>query len=438
MQQQNSLDRLFDLRGRGTNVRTEVLAGVVTFLTMAYIIAVNPGILRDAGLPREATIAATCLAAAIPTLLMGFWANFPIALAPGMGLNAFLTYSIVIGQGVRWQTAMGIVFIEGVLIALLVLVGAREAVMRAIPVSLKTAIGVGIGLFIAFIGLQHAGWVVGSEATMVGPGSFHRVPTLVATAGLLVTAALMAARVRGALLLGVIATTLFAAVATQFFGAKMLSAPRNILSLPDLSTFGRLDIPGALSLKFAATIFAFLISDFFDTMGTVVAVGRQAGLTGRDGTTPRLRRVLLVDSLAAVWGGLCAASSVTSYVESAAGVSEGGRTGLSSVVVGLLFLLAMFFAPLIAAVPQEATAPALIVVGFLMLGQIRELTLDRVDDAFPAFITLLAIPLTFSIARGIALGFLAYALLHLLRGRIREVPPLLWPIALLFALSLAL
>jgi AGZA family xanthine/uracil permease-like MFS transporter len=434
------LERRFELTRRGTNARTEVVAGLVTFLTMAYIIAVNPLILRDAGLPVAATVAATCLAAAVPTLAMGLWANFPVALAPGMGLNAFLTYSLVVGMKVPWQVAMGVVFVEGVLIALLVLAGVREAILRAIPDSLKIAIGVGIGLFIAFIGLQHAGWVVSSEATLVGAGSFRLAPTLVASLGLLVTAALLSRRVPGALLLGVIATTVFAAVATSVFGAALLKPPERLFAPPDLSTFGRLDIAGALSLKLAATTFAFLISDFFDTMGTVVAVGRQAGLTRGGGgeNLPRLKRILLVDSLAAAWGGLCSASSATSYIESAAGVAEGGRTGLSSVVVGLLFLAAMFFAPVIAVLPQEATAPALIVVGFLMLAPIRELSFDRFDDAFPAFVTLLAIPLTFSIARGIALGFLAYALLALLRGRVRDVPPLLWPLALLFALSLAL
>lgn len=422
----------FDLRGRGTNVRTEVIAGLVTFLTMAYIIAVNPAILQAAGLPVEATVAATCLAAAIPTLLMGLWANYPLALAPGMGLNAFLTYSLVKGQGVSWQAAMGVVFVEGALITILVLIGAREAVMRAIPASLKVAIGVGIGLFIAFIGLQHAGWVVRNEATLVGAGTFRAVPTLVASAGLLVSVALLSRRVPGALLLGVVFTTLLASL------AHLVTPPRELLATPDLSTFGRLDIAGALSLKLAAAIFAFLISDFFDTMGTVVAIGRQAGLAGPNGEVPGLRRVLLVDSLAAAWGGLCSASSVTSYIESGAGVAEGGRTGLSAVVVGVLFLAAMFFAPLIAVIPPVATAPALIVVGFLMLAPVRELSFERFDEAFPAFLTLLAIPLTYSIARGIALGFLAYALLKLLGGRARDVPPLLWPIALLFALSLAL
>lgn len=433
------LERRFALRARGTNARTEALAGAVTFLTMAYIVAVNPAILADAGLPREATVAATCLAAAVPTLLMGLWANFPLALAPGMGLNAFLTYSLVKGQGVPWSVAMGVVFVEGAIITLLVLAGAREAVLRAIPGSLKTAIGVGIGLFIAFIGLQHAGWVVKSDATLVEAGRLTEPRALVATLGLLMTAGLLARRVRGALLLGVAATTLLAAFAGPLLGKSLLTAPARLVALPDFSTFGRLNIPGALTIKLAATIFAFLMTDFFDTMGTVVAVGRQAGLAhGAAGEPPHLRRILLVDSLAAMWGGVCSASSVTSYVESAAGVAEGGRTGLSSVVTGALFLIALFFAPVIAAVPDAATAPALIVVGFLLLAQVRDLSFDRFDDAFPAFVTLLAIPLTFSIARGVALGFLAHVLLKLLTGRAREVPLLLWPLAVLFSLSLVL
>jgi AGZA family xanthine/uracil permease-like MFS transporter len=430
------LERVFELRQRGTTVRTEVLAGVVTFLTMAYIIAVNPLILQNAGLPIPATVAATCLAAAIPTLLMGLWANYPLALAPGMGLNALLTFGVVKGMGVSWQAAMGVVFIEGLIVLLLVLVGAREAVMRAIPDSLKTAIAVGIGLFIAFIGMQHAGWVVRSAETMVAAGSFKTLSTLVATGGLLVTAALLIRRIPGALLLGIVATAVFAGIAGAF-GEPLLKPVKTITATPDFSTFGRLDIGGALSLKLAAITFAFLISDFFDTMGTVVAVGRQAGLMDANGQLPRLNRVLLVDSLAASWGGLCSASSVTSYIESASGISAGGRTGLTAVVTALLFLLAMFFAPVIGALPQIVTAPALIVVGFLMMVAINDLDFHKQEESFPAFITLLAIPLTFSIARGIALGFLTYALLMLLRGRAREVPPLLWLVAVLFAVALA-
>jgi len=431
------LERLFHLKERGTTARTEILAGVVTFLTMAYIVAVNPLILKDAGLPVPPTVAATCLAAAVASLAMGLWANYPLALAPGMGLNAFLTYTLVIGMKIPWQTAMGVVILEGAIITLFVALGAREAIMRAIPASLKTAIGVGIGLFIAFIGLKNAGIVVKDAATFVAAGSFRSASTLVAALGLLTTAGLMARRVPGALLLGIGATTIFAGIATQFFHAGMVTTPDHLLAMPDFSTFAHVDLQGAFTLKLAAILFAFVMSDFFDAMGTIVAVGRQAGLVDAEGNVPRLNRILLVDALAAAWGGVCCASSVTSYIESASGVGEGGRTGLMPVVTGLLFLVALFFAPLIAAIPAAATAPALIVVGFLMLSQIRDLSFDRFDEAFPAFVLLLAIPLTFSIAKGIALGFLTYALLALLRGR-RDLSPLLWVIAALFALSLAL
>jgi len=435
------LERFFNLKARGTTAQREVTAGVVTFLTMAYIIAVNPLILdaalKNAGVPIAATVAGTCLAAAIPTLAMGLWANFPLALAPGMGLNAFLTYTLILGMGIRWQTAMGIVFVEGVIIALLVLVGLREALMRAIPGALKTAIGSGIGLFIAFIGLQNAGWVVKSDATMVAAGSFHAAGAVVSAAGVLVTAALMMRRVKGALLLGVIATTVFAGIAT-LLGTKMLTAPATVVAVPDFSTFGKLDIMGALSLKFAAVIFAFMMSDFFDTMGTVVAVGRAAHLEDDKGNIPNLNRILLVDSLAASWGGLCSASSSTSYIESGAGIAEGGRTGLTAVITGLFFLAALPFAPVVQALPKEATAPALIVVGFLMLAEVHRLDFKKPEEAFPAFLTLLGIPLTFSIARGIAFGFLAYVVIALLRGHARQIPPLLWAVAALFTLSLAL
>jgi adenine/guanine/hypoxanthine permease len=431
------LERLFGLTERGTTVRREVLAGAVTFLTMAYIIAVNPLILQNAGLPVPATVAMTCIAAAVPTLLMGLWANWPLALAPGMGLNALLTFNLVLGHKVSWQVGMAVVFIEGVVIALLVLAGVREKVLRGIPDSLKAGIAVGIGLFIALIGMQQAGWIVKSDATMITAGTFKDPKTLVATAGLLVTAALMLRNIPGALLLGILATTAFAGIATAL-GTPLLKAPTAVLAAPDLSTFGKLDIAGALTLELLAVAFAFLISDFFDTMGTVVAVGKQAGLAGKNGELPRLNRVLLVDSLAAAWGGLCSASSVTSYIESASGVAQGGRTGLTAVVAGLLFLFALFFAPLIATLPQTVTAPTLIVVGFLMLSQIREIDFNRPEEAFAAFLTLVSIPLTFSIARGIALGFLAYVLLSLLRGRAREISPLLWMVALFFAVSLAL
>ena len=427
------LDRVFGFREQGTNARTEVLAGATTFMTMAYIIFVNPQILAAAGLPLHATIAATCLAAAVPTILMGLYTNYPFALASGMGLNAALAF-LVTGEGVSWPAAMGVVFMEGAIITVLVLTRVREAVMSAIPMSLKHAIGVGIGLLIAYIGMQHAGWVIRPEGpgTLTTFGSFRDVSTLVATAGLLITAGLMAWRLHGAILLGIVITTGIA------WAAGLVSLPERFLALPDLGTFGKLDIVGALKVSLIAPIFAFLVTDFFDTMGTVIGVGGQAGFVSPEGRLPRLNRVLLADSLAAVWGSICSASSVTTYVESAAGVGAGGRTGLTSLVVGILFVFALFFAPIIGIVPAAATAPALIVVGFLMLTVVRHIPFDKFDEAFPAFLTILTVPLTLSISRGIGYGFIAYTLLKILTGRWRDVHPLMLVVSALFAVSFAL
>ncbi|MCC6730098.1 MAG: NCS2 family permease [Chthonomonadales bacterium] len=436
------LEKHFKLRENGTTARTEVLAGLTTFLTMAYIVVVNPHVLAGsggaAGPPLQATVTATCIAAAVPTIAMGLWSNYPIALASGMGLNTALIAAVAAGQGVTWQTMMGVVFIEGLIITLLVLTGLREAVMNSIPMELKRSIGVGIGLFIALIGLHSAHWIgstgpVGGEPLLVPPtGNFHSPATLVATAGILGTAALVATGARGALLLGIALTTLVA------IPVGVAHAPQRIIELPDFGTFGRLDILGALRPALLGTIFAFLITDFFDTMGTVIAVGEQAGKLRPDGGLPRLKRVLAVDSMAAMWGGLCSASSVTSYIESAAGVGAGARTGLSSVVVGLLFLVAMFLAPLAQAVPAEATAAALVVVGFLMMRVVREIDFGDALQAIPAFLTILMIPLTMSISRGIGTGFIAHVVLHALAGRGRQVSPVLWALAALFALSFAL
>lgn len=426
------LERCFRLKARGTDVRTEVIAGLTTFMTMAYIIFVNPGILEAAGLPRVPTVAATALAAAIPTLLMGFLTNYPFALASGMGLNAVLAYSVVQSMGLPWQTAMGIVFVEGAIITLLVLTRVRQSIMHAIPMSLKQAIGVGIGLLIAYIGMQQAGWVTDSSATLTSFGSFHNPHTVVATAGLVIILVLMAWRIHGAILIGILAT---AAIALVVGVGKL---PDQWVAMPDFSTFGKLDVLGALKLGLLSTIFAFLITDFFDTMGTVIGVGGEAGLLDENGSLPRLGRVLMVDSLAAMWGAICSASSVTTYVESASGVSAGGRTGLTSVVVGVLFLLAVFFAPAISIVPAAATAPALIVVGFLMMTLVKEIPFGDLEESFPAFLTIIVIPLTLSISRGIGYGFIAYTLIKLMRGKLRDIHPLMAFVAVLFALSFVL
>lgn len=426
------LERIFKLKENGTDVRTEFIAGLTTFMTMSYIIFVNPSILKDAGLPFTATMAMTAIAAAVTTIFMGLYTNYPFALASGMGLNAVVTYGLVLGMKLPWQVAMGMVFVEGVIVTLLVLTNVREAVMNAIPISLKRAIGVGIGLFIAFIGLKSGGFVVSDPATTVKLGNFHQPQVLVAAAGLALTAFLVARRVKGSILLGILATTVIA----LFAGVTKL--PQQWLTTTvDWSTFAKLDIVGALKWSLAPTIFALLITDFFDTMGTVIAVGGEAGFL-KNGTLPRLKRVLLVDSLGAVFGGLSSASSVTTYIESAAGVAEGGRTGLTSVVVGLLFLLSLPFAPIAGIVPAAATAPALIVVGFLMMTVIKDIPFDNVEEALPAFLTILGIPLTYNISYGIGFGFVSYTLIKVLQGKFKEVHPLMYIVSLLFAINFAL
>ncbi|MCS6830408.1 MAG: NCS2 family permease [Armatimonadota bacterium] len=435
----STLNRLFALDERGSTAQREVIAGLATFMTMAYIIFVNPQILKTTGIPVEAAAAATCIAAAIPTLIMGLWANYPFALASGMGLNAALAMHAA-KPGMDWQTMMGVIVVEGAIVTLLVLTRVREQVMQAIPINLKRAIGVGIGIFIAFLGLQHAGWVLkGPEGVYLTHGAFTTKGTLVSTIGILLMMLLLAFRVRGAILLGILATAAIAWIADAFTsGADRLTAvPERWLAMPDFSTFGQANILGALQPALIGVIFAFLITDFFDTMGTVIGIGGQAGFLDQRGNLPRLNRVLLTDSLAAVWGGLCGASSVTTYIESAAGISEGGRTGLTAVVVSVLFLLSLLFAPLVGVVPAVATAPALIIVGYLMMSVVREMDFETPEHGIPAFLTMLLIPLTQSISFGIGVGFISYVAVMLLRGKGREVSPWMYGIALLFALSFA-
>ena len=427
---------LFRLKQNRTTWRREVGAGVVTFMAMAYIIFVNPSVLATAmGQDLVPALAvATCVGAGLLTILMGLASNYPLALAPGMGLNAFLAFGVILGMKVSWQAAMGVVFIEGAVITLLVLTNVREGVMNAIPLDLKRAIGVGIGLLIALIGLQNAKLVVASPATMVAFGRIG-AESLVAVFGLAATAFLLVKRVKGAFLIGILLATAAAVVAGLVRLPASLAAP---VTAAHFRTFFALDIAGALRLGLLGTIFAFLVTDFFDTMGTVVAVGEQAGFMDAGGRVPRLKSVLLVDSLGAVCGGLFGCSSVTSYVESAAGVGEGGRSGLTSVVTGTLFLLAVFFTPVVAIVPAYATAPALILVGFLLISGVRAIRWDEVTTSLPAFLTLIMIPFTFSISKGIGIGFIAFVLLKLLAGKWREVHPLMAAVAALFVVDFVL
>ena len=441
----------FGFAERGTNLRTEVIAGLTTFMTMAYIIFVNPAILgtQGTGLPISGVFFATCVAAALASVAMGVFANYPVALASGLGLNAIVAFTLILGLGLSWQQAMAVVVLEGVLVTILVLSNLREAVMNAIPMSLKFAIAVGIGLFIAFIGLKNAGIVVQNPETYLALDDFTKGPVLLAAFGLILTLALVAREIRGGILAGIIIT----GVVGMVFGIVPL--PQGIVDFKfDTSTIGGgvLAVPEVLRLSLVPVIFALFMTDFFDTMGTVIAVGEEGRLLDEEGRPPRLKRILLVDALAAVGGGALGASSVTSYIESGSGVAEDGRTGMASVVVGLLFLLALPLSPLISvfggSVPipgpeggseqifvSPVTAPALVVVGFLMMTTVRLIPWDRFDEAIPAFLTILTLPLTFNISYGIGFGFISYVLIKLARGRPREVHPLLYVVAVLFALA---
>ncbi len=429
------LERQFGLKAHGSSLRTEVLAGFTTFLTMAYIIVVNPAMLGEAGLPIGAVAAATCLAAGFGSILMGLMSNYPLALAPGMGLNAYFTYTVVKGMGVPWETALGCVFISGAAFLVLTLVGVRQMIINAIPKSLFASVAGGVGLFIAFIGLKDAGIIVSSPATSVTIGDLTRPTAALALGGLLLIAVLQAWRVKGSMLIGIVVTTLAAWV------LGLAHVAPGAYSLTDLSkTALRLNIAGAfslhggLALAIVEIVFVFLFVDLFDNVGTLVAVTKKAGLTDEAGAIPRLNRILLADSFATMFGALAGTSTVTTYVESAAGVSEGGRTGLTAIVVGLLFLCAMFFAPLVQAVPTAATAPALILVGALMIGALSEVEWADPMVAIPAFLTVIAIPLTYSIANGLAFGITSHAAMKLCRGRARRADLPLLILAALFIL----
>jgi len=427
------LERRFALTERGTTARTEILAGATTFLTMAYIIIVNPAILGQAGMPIAAVAAATCLAAGFATILMGFTANTPLALAPGMGLNAYFSFTVVQQMGVPWQIALGCVFISGIAFLLLTAAGIRQLIVQAIPPHLLAATAGGIGLFIGFIGLRNAGIVVSNEATSVALGDLRAVGPALAILGLILIAGLSIWRVKGAMLIGIVATTLLG----WAFGAVSFTPQPYDLGAVGQTAF-HLDLAGVLGLGGSHGIglfeilFVFLFVDLFDNIGTLVAVTKRAGLIGPDGKIPRLNRILFTDAIATMFGSLVGTSTVTSYVESAAGVQAGGRTGLTAVVTGVLFLLAMFVAPYAQLVPLAATAPALILVGGLMMAPLIEIGWDDPMEAIPAFLTLVMIPLTFSIANGLAFGITAYAVLKLIRGRITRTDWVLLVLALLF------
>jgi AGZA family xanthine/uracil permease-like MFS transporter len=396
---------------------------------MAYIVFVNPAILAEAGMPAGAVTAATCIASALGCFLMGALARYPIALAPGMGLNAYFTYSVVKGMGVPWQTALGAVFLSGVIFLVLTAAGIRRLILEAIPRELYASVAVGIGLFIAFIGLHNAGVVVGDPATLVKLGNLRAPQTLLALFGLLLTGGLMAWGVRAAILVGVLGTAL-AGVAT----GHAEWSPRSYSPAAIGETFMRLDVAGALSLGLLEIVFVFLFVDLIDNIGTLVAVGKRAGLLDANGRIPRVNRILTSDALATTFGSVCGTSTVVSYIESAAGVVAGGRSGVTAIVTGLLFVGALFVAPFIGVIPTAATAPALIVVGALMLGHAEEIDWHKPVLALPAFLIMTSIPLTFSIANGLAFGFCSYTLLQVAAGQWRRVS---WVVYLLTGLFLA-
>ena len=428
------LDQVFEFTARGTSVRTEVLAGVTTFLTMAYIVVVNPSILGQAGMPVAAVAAATCLAAGFGCILMGLAANYPIALAPGMGLNAYFAFTVVLGMGIPWQTALGLVFLSGCLFLILTFAGVRQLIVSAIPRSLFAAIAAGIGLFIAFIGLKGAGIVTANPGTTVGLGDLHSPTALLAILGLAIIGVLEVLKVRGGILIGILLTSI---LGWLLHLAQWTPAPYSVAEMT--ATAFQLDIPGALGiggkgfgLALLEILFVFLFVDLFDNVGTLVAVTKKAGLVAADGTIPRLNRILFADATATVVGSLAGTSTVVSYIESASGVSAGGRTGLTAIVTGLLFLATLFVAPWAQVIPVAATAPALILVGAMMMSPLSEIAWDDPVIAIPAFLTLITIPLTFSIANGLAFGVVAYALLKLAARRIEKSDWLLFVLAGLF------
>lgn len=426
------LERYFRLSEHGTSVRTEVMAGVTTFLTMAYIIFVNPDILSVSGMPRDSVFVATCLAAALGSLIMGLYANYPIALAPGMGLNAYFAFAVVGGMGFTWQAALGAVFISGMLFIFVSLFRIREAIVNAIPRSLKFAISAGIGLFLAIIGLKNAGVITGHPATLLTLGDLHSAGTLLAVAGFILIVALEQRRVPGAIILSILAVTIASVLLglTPFGG--IVAAPPSIAP-----TFLQMDIGAALNAGLLTVVLTFFMVELFDASGTLIGVCHRAGLLDADGKLPRLKRALLADSGAIAAGALLGTSSTTAYIESAAGTAVGGRTGLTAVVVALLFIAAIVFAPLAGTVPAFATAPALCYVAVLMIRGLSEIDWNDLTEAAPAVVTAISMPFTFSIAHGIAFGFITYASTKLLAGRSRELSPVVAVIAVLFVLKFA-
>ncbi|MEW9671949.1 NCS2 family permease [Ammoniphilus sp. 3BR4] len=431
----SGLDRFFKLTERNTNVKTEFIAAITTFMTMSYIIFVNPAILADAGIPKEAAIAATIWASVIGTVLFALWANMPIAVAPGMGLNAFFTYTVVIGQGLSWQTALGAVFISGVVFLILTLTGIRKMLVEGVPEVLRSAIGVGIGLFIAFIGLKNAGIIVQSDATFVALGQITTAGPLLALLGFILAAVLLTRRIKGALVISILITTI---VAMLVGAAQTPTGLGDIVSftLPSMSeTFMQMDIMAAISYGIISVIFSFTIVELFDNLATLLGLSKKAGLMDKDGKIQHLNRALTADAIATMSSAAMGSTAMNAYIENATGIAEGGRTGLKALFVAAFFLLALFFTPLVMLIPGFATAPVLVLVGALMLNEIAHIRFDDYTDVIPAFLTIIMMPLTFSIAEGLAFGFISYSLLKVFTGRAKEVKWIVYLVSAAFIIN---
>ena len=452
------LDKIFHLKENKTDVRTEVIAGVTTFMTMAYILAVNPNILSASGMDRGAVFTATALSAFIATCLMALLSNYPFVLAPGMGLNAYFTYTVVLGMGYSWQQALAAVFVEGLIFILLSLTNVREAIFNSIPMNLKHAVSVGIGLFIAFIGLQNAKIVVNNDSTLVGVFSFKSavkdgtfntmgITVLLALIGILVTAILLVKNIKGSILWGILITWGLGIIC-QFAGLYVPNPETGFFSLlPDFSngisvpsmapTFMKMDFSIVFSLDFVVIMFAFLFVDMFDTLGTLIGVASKADMLDKDGKLPKIKGALLSDAVGTSVGAVCGTSTVTTFVESASGVAEGGRTGLTAIVAAILFGLSLFLSPIFLAIPSFATAPALIVVGFLMLTSITKIDFNDYTEAIPCFIAIIAMPFMYSISEGIAMGVISYVVINLVAGKAKEkkISVLMYVLAVLFILK---
>ena len=427
------MDKFFKISARGSTVPTEIIGGLTTFLAMSYIIAVNPAMMQAAGMPFNAALTATCVGAAIMTIAMGVFANRPIALASGMGINAVVAYSLCLGLGVDWRVAMGVIFLEGIVILLLVLCGLRKAVMDAIPVALRRAIGIGIGLFIAFIGLKGGGFIAADESTLIALGD------LTSPAAIVIAVVLTALNFKGGLLISIVAATIVG------IPLGVTPAITDFSFAPDFSAFAapfQMTPDGALAIAEVLVqpvlllfVFSLLMSDFFDTMGTVVAVGSRADFVDEKGDVEDVQPILIVDSAAAAFGGFVGASSITSFVESVSGAAAGARTGLSNIVIGIAFIVCAFLAPVIGMVTSSATCGALVVVGYLMMTEIGAIDWSDITSAFPAFMTIAGIPMTYSIANGIGLGFISYCIIKAVKGEARDVKPLMWVASLAFLAS---